>query len=398
MSGSDGFDELFAADGGEDIAAVLDSAETLQARDPGGALWSLATAGAQIRLAVTASSAWLDRLTYTDHPRSILVTTDQHAGHVGELLVELSAATVPILLWQRPELPRWAGPTDVLLAASIDGMHPRVAALAAEADRRGLEVVLVAPVDSPVSAGAGRAVRVDVDSEGSARAISWALAAPLLLAAAAVRATDTTADVLLGAADAVDALARRSAPATATYANEAKQLAIDLAEAVPVLLGCGRLPSLAARRGAAALRAVAGVGALALELPDRLEEALALARSGGGSTQSVDFFRDRVDTPAAIRRLITLSPPPILPAPERAPGGLQEEHDDVPDVLELATARSAAAVRAAAERAGVRYSEVVPEAIDPLAAYAEQSLLGEFVAAYVALGTGMSLAGEGRAP
>ncbi len=392
MSASDGFEELF---GGDDISAVLDSAEVLRKRDAAGLLWSIATAGAQIRLGVSAAPAWLARLGSAERPRSILVASDQYTGCVADLIVEMCAATVPVLPWQRAQLPGWAGPADVLLATSIDGMHPRVAGLVAEADRRGLEVVLVAPITSPVSAGAGRAIRVDLEPGGPARTLFWAVATPLLLACAALRAGDTDESVLLDVADALDALARRCGLVSEIYANEAKQLAVDLAETDAVILGCGRLPSLAAGRTVQALHEVAGRGAIALGLPDGLDEALMLARSGGGGISSssgagpADFFRDRVDTPGPVRRLLTFSPPPLPPAPERAPGGLQEDHDDAPDVLQLATARSAAAVRAAAEGAGVRYSEVVPEAAGALAAYAEQSLLGEFVAAYVALGTGI---------
>lgn len=393
MSASDGVEDLFGGndDIGGDITAVLDSAQMLRERDAGGLLWSIATAGAQIRLGVSAAPTWLSRLGSAQRPRSILIAGDQYTGCVADLIVEMCAAAVPVLPWQRAQLPGWAGPADVLLATSIDGMHPRVAGLVAEADRRGLEVVLVAPVTSPVSAGAGRAIRVDLDPDGPARTLFWTVATPLLLACAALRTSDTDEAVLLDIADALDALARRCGVVSEIYANEAKQLAVELAETNAVILGCGRLPSLAARRTAQALNEVAGRGAVALELPDCLDEALMLARSGAGGIGAgpADFFRDRVDSSGPVRRLLTFSPPPLAPAPERAPGGLQEDHDDAPDVLQLATARSAAAVRTAAEGAGVRYSEVVPEATGALAAYAEQSLLGEFVAAYVALGTGI---------
>ncbi len=393
MSASDGFEELFGGDSdiGGDITAVLDSAEVLRERDTAGLLWSIATAGAQIRLGVSAAPTWLSRLGSAQRPRSILIASDQYTGCVTDLIVEICAAAVPVLPWQRAALPGWAGPADVLLATSIDGMHPRVAGLVAEADRRGLEVVLVAPITSPVSAGAGRAIRVDLDPDGPARTLFWTVATPLLLACAALHVGETDESVLLDVADALDALARRCGLVSEVYANEAKQLAIELAETDAVVLGCGPLPSLAARRTAQALNEVAGRGALALALPDCLDEALMLARSGAGGAGvgPADFFRDRVESSGPVRRLLTFSPPPLPPAPERAPGGLQEDHDDAPDVLQLATARSAAAVRTEAESAGVRYSEVVPEAAGALAAYAEQSLLGEFVAAYVALGLGI---------
>lgn len=390
MSGSDGFEALFSA-ADDDISAVLDSAQAIRERDPHGLLWSLATAGAQIRLGVSSAPGWLPRFAEADRPRSIVVATDQHSSTVADLLVELAAPAVPVLAWQRAQLPDWAGPVDVLLAVSIDGMHPRVAGLVAEADRRGLDVLLVAPITSPVSAGAGRAIRVDIDPDAALRALFWAVATPLLLACAALHVGATDARALLDVADALDALARRCGPAAEIYANEAKQLAIDMSDTAPVILGCGPLPGLAARRTAAALNEVAGRGAIALELPDRLDEALMLARSGsgGGGAAAADFFRDRVESAGESRRLVTLRPPPIPPAPERAPGGLREDRDDAPDVLNLFTARSAAAVRAAAESVGVRYSEVVPEALGALAAYAEQSLLGDFVASYLAIGTGI---------
>ena len=60
-------------------------------------------------------------------------------------------------VWSGAELPRWAGPADALLAASVDGRHPRVVAIIAEASRRGLEVCVVAPPRSPAALAAGRA-------------------------------------------------------------------------------------------------------------------------------------------------------------------------------------------------------------------------------------------------
>ena len=164
MSGPDSFDDFLAevgmpptgsdVDSSDDIAVTLDSAEAIQAVDRSGTLWTLATSGSQVRRAGAAAGSWTDRLADSDRPRAVLVATDPHVPAGAPLLAELGLAQVPVLSWPRAELPRWAGPADVLLATSLDGMNPRVAAVAAEADRRGLTVVLVSPEDSPVAAAA----------------------------------------------------------------------------------------------------------------------------------------------------------------------------------------------------------------------------------------------------
>lgn len=429
MTGPDDFAGLFdGATGGDDdiadadIARVLDSAAMIQSRDHDSWLWSLATAGSQIRRAVAASPAWLARLDGAQRPRSVLVVTDPYLAGAGPLLAELGGTQVPVLPWRQAELPRWAGPADVLLAASIDGTHPRVAALAADADRRGLTVVVFSPDDSPAAVAAGRGIRVPIEGAAPYRASVWSVLAPILLAGQALGvhlgevspgAVDPETLPLLGppeghsdtpvadtvleeAARALDDLAARCGPMRETYHNEAKQVAIDFAEADPVLIGCGALPTLAATSMAGALNAGPGAGAVWLSLPDELAAALALLAPRPGSPRSAaDFFRDRVDEPTRSRRFLALNPP--LVEPSSSPPALIDRPDGAPDLLELATARAAATVRDAAARSAVRYSVSEPDPSCALVGYAQQCLLGEFVAAYLTIGSGADLPSDGSA-
>ena len=392
----DEFDRVISDQGypDGDIVTVLESAAAIQARDREGLLWTLATAGSQVRRAVAAAAEWVPALADADPPRSVLVVTDSYLAGAGALLAELAWMAAPVVVWPGAELPRWVGPADALIAASIDGMHPRVAGLAADADRRGLAVVAISPDDSPVAAAAVRAVRVAVEAMEPYRASVWSLCTPMLLAAHALGVVSVTPMQLAEVAESLDALAVRCGPAGPTFGNEAKQLAVEFADADPVLLGSGSLPSLAAAQGALALNTLAGAGAVALRLPDHTAAALALLTAPDGPPSAADFFRDRLEPAARGRRYLAFNPP--LVDREHRPALDVDGHDGAPDLVELATARAAARVRDEAARVGVRYSVVEPEPASALAGYAQLWLLGEFVAAYLAIGRGIDL-GE-RAP
>ena len=374
----------------DDVVSVLDNPELVHARDPGRLLWALATAGAQVRSAVAAGAdRWDLRELSTDQPpRAVLVITDSSASVAGPVLSHLGGGQAAVIDWHAAELPRWAGPADALLAASIDGLHPRVATLLAEADRRGMTIVAVSPDDSPVAAAAGRGVRVPVDPPANRRAALWMLLTPLLVAGRALGVVRVSDDELSEVAAALDAVAEACRPYTDAFTNAAKQLAVEATECELLIAGCGPLSSLAARWMTDSLALMAGLGALSLSLPDDAAQAatlLEVAPTGPAIASDQDFFRDREDSPARRRRLVVL--PEYGPADVRAPA--PSEGVSPHDLLDLAAGRAAGTLDEIASSRGLVSS--VPElpGLTPLARFAAATAFGDFAAAYAAIGRGV---------
>lgn len=376
----------------DDIVSVLDSETLIQRRDPDRLLWALALSGAQVRQAVNRTDRWDRAALLSDlPPRAVLIVTDPPAAIAAAVLAQLGCERVPVLDWRAPELPRWAGPTDVLLAASVDGRHPRVATLLADAERRGLTVVAVSPEDSPVAAAAGRGVRIPVDPGTHRRAAWWAILAPLLLVLDLLGVLDAPASMLTELADDLDSVAESARPGTDAFTNAAKQLAIEFADTEPILAGCGPLSRLAAGQWAGSLARLAGIGSVAVGLPEDTATAgalLELPPGGPGGAESDEddgFFRDRTESQARRRRLVVITENgPAAPAwPEVG------SSDAGADLHELAAGRAAGALFDTAAARGLVSSTLDVPGQRPLARFATATLFGDFVATYLAIGRGV---------
>src|SRR5664279_896601 len=90
-------------------------------RDEQRLLWSMATAGAQVRRAIALSADFGVERLCGEIPRSVLVATDAPPSSAQRLVTRLSCEAAPALAWHGVELPRWAGPLDALLIGAIDG-------------------------------------------------------------------------------------------------------------------------------------------------------------------------------------------------------------------------------------------------------------------------------------
>ncbi len=297
--------------------ALLDSADRLAAADRAGLLRALATAGAQVResLALTAEAGLSGELAGL-RARAVLVAADPAADDTAVALGALAAgpeAAAPVVRHHGPELPVWAGATDVLLVAAHSPVERDGPALADAAARRGLTVLGVGPADSPLheACGRNRSPFVPLPAGRHPRAAFWGLLTPLLVAAGELgllpQPADGTgyrpAEDLARAADLLDGLAERSRPAGETFGNPAKSLALDLGESLPVCWGTSAAAGAAARRLAGQL-AAAGRLASWGTLPaaaDRLGGLL----TGAGSTPD-DLFRDRVDEQDPVRPRLVL--------------------------------------------------------------------------------------------
>jgi glucose/mannose-6-phosphate isomerase len=365
--------------------ALLDNPELLERRDESRLLWHLATAGAQVRRAIELYDEFGVARLGGELPRSLLVATDAPPSAALRLVTRLSCEATPALAWHGVELPRWAGPSDALLIGSVDGRHPRLAELAAQGARRGLAMAVVAPADSPVASAAGRAPVHPLPPDLHPHAARWAVLTPLLQALDALGVHSVPATLLHRVADALDDTAEACRPTGDLFTNPAKSLAAEFAEARPVIVGAGALASVAARATADALQLGAGVGAVAVSLPDGAGRAGALLRGAGPAAVGDDFFRDRLDETGPPRaRLLVIGDDGDAGDPSLgARSGAQIQLDEV------AARRAASALRTLAEELGVGVSSVdVPDG-PPLVRFGAAAAFGEFTAAYLAFGLGL---------
>lgn len=364
--------------------AILADADDLTRRDGQRLLWTLASAGAQVRsAAATRAEFGVDRLR-GDPPRALLVATDAPPATALRLITRLSCETTPALAWHGVELPRWAGASDALLIGAVDGRHPRLAELAEQGARRGMAMAVVAPAGSQVAAAARRAPVHELPAELNPRAARWAVLTPLLQALDALALAEVPDSSLEEVADALDEVAAACRPGGEVFTNPAKTLAIDFAGTRPLIVGAGALASVAARATADALQLSAGVAALAVSLPDGVGRAGALLR-GAGPAVVEDFFRDRVEDPGPQRaRMVIIgddgdADDPLL----GSRSGAQIQLD------EKAARRAAAALRQLAEQLGVQVSGVDVPPGSAVARFAAAAAFGDFTAAYLAFGLGL---------
>jgi glucose/mannose-6-phosphate isomerase len=368
--------------------AVLDDTAALERRDEQRLLWSLATAGAQVRRATeTIGDFGVESLRGGDLPRALLVATDSAPSAGSRLITRLSCTRAPAITWHGVELPRWAGPADALLIGSVDGRHPRLAALAAEGVRRGLAMAVVAPAGSQVAVAAGRAPVHELPRDLNPRAARWAVLTPLLQALDVLGINPIPSGLLIEVAEALDAQAELCKPDGESFVNPAKALAIEFADAIPLIAGAGALAGVAARAISDALQQFAGITSVSVSLPDGMTRAGALLRGAGPApAQGMDeFFRDRVDNAIVVR-------PRLLVVGDDGTAGdvlLGERSDAQIQLDEVAARRAAEALHELAENLGLRSSTVDVPNGDPLARFASAAAFGEFTAAYLAFGLGL---------
>jgi glucose/mannose-6-phosphate isomerase len=373
---------------------LLDDPERLEQRDEQRLLWSLATAGAQVRRAVeTVGDFDLERLRGAELPRALLVATDSAPSAASRLVTRLSCTRTPALTWHGVELPRWAGPADALLIGSVDGRHPRLAELAAQGVQRGMAMAVVAPAGSQVAAAAGRSPLHELPRDLNPRAARWSVLAPLLQALDALGVNPIPSGLLIEVADALDEKAEVCKPDGDAFVNPAKALAIEFANATPLIAGAGALAGVAARAVSDALQQFAGVTSVSVSLPDGVGRAGALLR-GAGQAATDDFFRDRVDSQPVERR------PRLLVVGDDGSADdllLGDRSDAQIQLDEVAARRAAAALHDLAAGLGLRSSSVEVPAGDPLARFAAAAAFGEFTAAYLAFGLGLDPGSRGPA-
>ncbi|MEU1868237.1 SIS domain-containing protein [Streptomyces gardneri] len=370
---------------------LLDAPDALALADRRGLLRGAAEAGARVRTAARhASEAGIADLHPEGRPRAVLVAgPGTAAAGVADLIGALAGASAPVVRLQptgvapaagalRWALPGWAGSVDLLLLPTTDGSEPGLALLAEQAYRRGITVVAVAPKASPLAEAVGgshglfvpmaTAPNESPDEYAESLAASpgalWALFTPLLALLDRVGLVDAPPEALEKVADRLDRTAERCGPAIATYSNPAKTLAAELADSLPLIWTEGSAAGPAGRRFASVLAELAGLPALAAELPEALPaHGVLLAGDYAAGADPEDFFRDRVEESQALRARVVLL--------RDKPGGLTA----APAARELALGHETAISELEAEEGG------------DLETLAELLAVTDFAAVYLALAT-----------
>lgn len=215
----------------------------------------LAGAGARIRQA--ALSEPVGPLEGAEKPRGVLVMGAE-ARLVRAVLEPV--CPVPFMAWPGPSLPAWVGPMD--LVVFLGGYEaPRwQLQCAAEAARRGASVTVAAPEDSQLTAAASSHATTAIPTQGD-DSVAAAVAVLSLLGQWGL-GPDVHAEHV---ADAADLVAESCSPHRDLASNRAKELAIGLADKLPLVWGGSVLAQRASRRIAESLRRASGRLALAAD-------------------------------------------------------------------------------------------------------------------------------------
>lgn len=366
--------------------SLIDDEEAVVRRDSRRTLRSLATAGAQVRQAITLSEeAGVSRVGGGERPRAVVVASLGGSAVVADVLELLAepGSPVPVSVRRNLPLPGWVGSLDLVVAVSQSGRAEGPLALAAEAARRGASLLTVGAARSPLADICARAHGIHVDTPPgltSSRTSLWAMLTPVLLGAGALGLVDARPAILTGVADRLDLQAELFRPGSETFVNPAKSLAVDLADGIPVVLGDGPLSGVAASRAASMLARTARIPATWGELPDAASQVVACfdgpyTESGAGreTTSRVDdiFADPYLDGPPAPRLRLLM----LRDTPGAQPEGQQRKLAD--------------ALIRTAQDAGVRVSQHDTDAGHPLERLAGHVALTDFAATYLALGLGM---------
>jgi glucose/mannose-6-phosphate isomerase len=332
---------------------LLDEPDQIEAADPGGMVRAVAGAPAQFRAAMTAAyEAGLDRVADGPRPRAVVVTGMGGSGIAGDVLAAVagSGAPLPVVTYRGYGLPGWVGAADLVVAVSCSGTTEETLSAAEEAVRRGVPIVTVGAAGSPLEdlGARGRGPHVAVPDGGVPRAKLWSLAVPLLVLGDLLGVCRAPRADLDATADLLDVLTERYKPAKESFLNPAKDLALKLAEPLPVFWGTSALAGVAAYRAACQCNENADRAAVWGVLPE------------ANHNQVVPF--DDPNAPDRFRLVFLRD---------------SEEHPSV--------ARRALASQELATERGIGWDEVVAEGESPAARLASLVAAVDFTSTYLAL-------------
>jgi glucose/mannose-6-phosphate isomerase len=266
LDGWGGADFVLAAD-------RLDTPDVIEAADPGDMLRQVASAAAEVRTALrSCAETDLSAFVPDARPRAIVVAGMGGSGLAGEMLTAMTGLSSPVqvVVSQAGRLPGWVGAADAVIAVSCSGTTPETLAVAAEAARRGCRLAGVGAEGSPLHriAEQARAPFIPVVPAGLPRSMLGALAIPLLVIAERLGVLRIDPDVYELAASRLEEVSHQCRPASESFVNPGKSLALDLVGALPMVWGTSVLSGVAAQRFASQLNENAKYPAIAGVLPE----------------------------------------------------------------------------------------------------------------------------------
>lgn len=334
--------------------AWLDDRDELAKADP--VLRRLAGAGARVRRELTESTGPIEMLSAEDRPRAVIAAGSE-ARFIRAMLEPV--CPVPFVAWPAHGLPGWVGALDLVVVMASGGSSPGLVATVHEAVRRGARLLIACPSASTIAEhAAGRSTVLLPTSTAD----PLAAAIVVLTALHQLQLGPNVAPQLV--ADAMDSVAEDCSPYADVAENPAKDLAMGLAEAQPLVWGGSVLAARASRRLAEALRAASGRAALAADA----EELLPIIEGAA----ALDPFADPYTDLGSVDRR------PCLVV-------LDDGNDD--DLVRSSQAR----LLAAAERNDVRASKVAHRSGSDVERYASVLQTGMFASVYLAVGLGRYL-------
>jgi glucose/mannose-6-phosphate isomerase len=393
-------DDLDGWGGAEFVLAAdrLDTPDVIEAADPSDMLRQVASAAAQVRTALrSCAETDLSAFTPDARPRAMVVAGMGGSGLAGELLGAVTGASSPVqvVTAQTERLPGWVGAADAVLAVSCSGTTPQTLAMATEAARRGCRLAAVGAAGSPLQRIAEQArapfVPIVPGADSLPRSMLWATAIPLLVIAGRVGMTRIEPDVYELAASRLEEISHQCRPASESFVNPGKSLALDLVGGLPMVWGTTPLSGVAARRFASQLQENAKYPAIAGVLPEAANHQVA-AFDGP--------FAPRSSRLAAAGPAEPVSP---LTAPDDLSGWDLDFEEAEPSsgftplrlilIADPGEDQRVSAQRAAvvelAEQRGVGLSELAMDGEHPLVRLAGVIQLTDYASVYLAIASGI---------
>jgi glucose/mannose-6-phosphate isomerase len=398
-------DDLGGWGGAEFVLAAdrLDTPDVIEAADPSDMLRQVASAAAQVRTALrSCAETDLSAFSPDARPRAIVVAGMGGSGLAGEMLNAMTGLRSPVQVTvpQAGRLPGWVGAADAVIAVSCSGTTPETLAVATEAARRGCRLAGVGAEGSLLHRVAEQARApfvpvVPVVPDGLPRSMLWALAVPLLVIAERLGVARIGPDVYELTANRLEEVSHQCRPASESFVNPGKSLALDLVGALPMVWGTSVLSGVAVRRFASQLNENAKYPAIAGVLP---EAALSQAAAFDGpfAPRSSRLSAQGQDEPG--------SPP--LAGPDDVPDlpGWDLDYEEAepasgftalrliliadPDEDQRVGAQRAAVTELAGQR-GVGISELAMDGEHPLVRLAGVIQLTDYASVYLAIASGI---------
>jgi hypothetical protein len=334
--------------------SLLEDTEALAGAEP--ILRRLAEAGARVRRETADATEPITQLRGLPRPRAVIAAGSE-ARFIRAMLEPV--CPVPFVAWPTHGLPGWVGALDLVVVMASDGASAGLITSVHETVRRGAQLLIACPQASTIAEHAGSRSTV---------LLPTATADPL---AAAIVVLAGLHEMQLGpevapqsVADAMDHVAEDCSPFADVSENPAKDLALGLADAQPLVWGGSVLAARASRRIAEALRAGSGRAALAADA----DALLTVLESVDPRDPFADPFTDGLSA-------------------DRRPCLVMLDDGNSESLIRSDHTRLAAA----AERNDVRVCPIAHTTGSDVERYASLLQTGMFAAVYLAVGLGRSL-------